>query len=82
MVTVICSYCQYVGQGKDYWEKCSDVEKHEETCVERYNIEYDMSLTDVAKELKDEDARKILEHPENFPDDWVENAKERLKDGL
>lgn len=35
MATIICSYCQYVGQGDDYEEQLVDVCNHEETCSER-----------------------------------------------
>jgi len=40
MVTIICSYCEYVGQDKskskyrNYDKEIEDVEKHEETCPE------------------------------------------------
>ena len=37
-----------------------------------------LNIVEVAKKLKDEDARKILKYKENFPIDWVENAKSRL----
>jgi len=37
-----------------------------------------MNIIDVAKQIKDEDARKILDAPENFPQDWIDNAKMRL----
>jgi len=32
MPTIICSYCEYVGQGNDYEERIDDVEIHEEWC--------------------------------------------------
>ena len=35
MPTIICSYCQYVGQGEEYEDRLQDVEEHEETCSER-----------------------------------------------
>jgi hypothetical protein len=35
MPTIICSYCQYVGQGLDYMDQYFDVEQHEETCSEK-----------------------------------------------
>ena len=38
-----------------------------------------MNMIDSAKQIKDEDAKIILEHPENFPIDWVENAKDRFR---
>jgi len=40
-----------------------------------------MKITDLAKQIKDEDAENILSHPEDFPKDWVENAKLRLDGG-
>lgn len=40
-----------------------------------------MKITDVAKQIKDEDAELILSHPEDFPKDWVDNAKLRLGRG-
>jgi len=39
-----------------------------------------MNILEIAKQLKDEDARTILKHPELFPIDWVENARNRLGD--
>lgn len=44
MPTIICNWCQYVGQGSDDDERIADVEAHEEFCDER---------------LADEQARKI-----------------------
>ena len=36
MPTIICSYCQYVGQGDDDDERIADVECHEENeCKEK-----------------------------------------------
>jgi hypothetical protein len=35
MPTIICSYCQYVGQGTDYDDRIADVEQHEEICPEK-----------------------------------------------
>lgn len=35
MPTIICSYCEYVGQGDDYEERIADVEAHEEYCETR-----------------------------------------------
>jgi len=32
MPTIICSWCQYVGQGVDPDSQLDDVIKHEETC--------------------------------------------------
>lgn len=32
MPTIICSYCQYVGQGDEYEGRIQDVENHEEYC--------------------------------------------------
>lgn len=32
MVCIICSYCEYVGQGPSYDSRIIDVERHEETC--------------------------------------------------
>ncbi len=32
MPTIICSYCEYVGQGDDDEDRISDVEAHEEFC--------------------------------------------------
>lgn len=30
MPTIICSYCEYVGQGDDFDERLLDVQRHEE----------------------------------------------------
>lgn len=35
MPTIICSYCEYVGQGDEYEDRIADVEAHEETCDAR-----------------------------------------------
>lgn len=35
MPTIICSYCEYVGQGDEYEDRISDVEAHEEHCDAR-----------------------------------------------
>lgn len=35
MPTIICSYCEYIGQGDDDEDRISDVEAHEEYCPER-----------------------------------------------
>ena len=36
MPTIICNWCEYVGQGDNYEEKITDVECHEdEECFER-----------------------------------------------
>lgn len=35
MPTIICSYCEYVGQGELYEDRIADVEEHEVTCPER-----------------------------------------------
>ena len=35
MATIICSYCQYVGQGDEYEDQIQDVEEHEMSCSER-----------------------------------------------
>jgi hypothetical protein len=32
MPTIICSYCEYVGQGFDFEERILDVENHEIEC--------------------------------------------------
>ena len=32
MPTIICSYCQYVGQGDEYEDRIQDVEDREEYC--------------------------------------------------
>ena len=32
MPTIICSYCEYVGQGDTYEEQILDVENHEIKC--------------------------------------------------
>ena len=32
MPTIICSYCDYVGQGDEYEDRIQDVERHEEYC--------------------------------------------------
>jgi hypothetical protein len=36
-----------------------------------------MNIVHIAQQLKDEDADKILSHPEDFPQRWVELAKGR-----
>jgi hypothetical protein len=42
MPTIICSYCEYVGQGDDEVEQYSDAEAHEEYCEARLaNVEAD-----------------------------------------
>ena len=46
MPTIICSYCEYVGQGEDYADQIADVEVHEETCPER-------AADEMAKEIDD-----------------------------
>ena len=35
MPTIICSYCEYVGQGDEYEDRIADVEAHEEFCETR-----------------------------------------------
>ena len=36
MPTIICSYCEYVGQGDTFEEQIADVEQHEdEECREK-----------------------------------------------
>ncbi len=35
MPTIICSFCQYVGQGEEFEDRIQDVESHEEFCPER-----------------------------------------------
>ena len=35
MPTIICSYCDYVGQGDEYEDRIQDVENHEEFCEVR-----------------------------------------------
>jgi len=37
-----------------------------------------MNLIDIAKIIKDKEAKSILEHPEDFPDGWIKNAEYRL----
>ncbi len=34
MPTIICDFCQYVGNGTQYNERIGDVEDHEKTCKE------------------------------------------------
>ena len=36
-----------------------------------------INILQLARKIKDEDALKILENPENFPKDWIDNAKRR-----
>lgn len=38
-----------------------------------------MNIIQIAKMIKDEEAINILENPENFPKEWIENAKERMR---
>jgi len=38
-----------------------------------------MNIIKVAKQIKDEEARLMLEHPEDYPPEWIKNCKERLK---
>lgn len=35
MPTIICSYCDYVGEGDEYEDRLRDVENHEEYCEAR-----------------------------------------------
>lgn len=35
MPTIICSYCDYVGQGDEFEDRMTNVEDHEEYCPER-----------------------------------------------
>ncbi len=35
MPCIMCSYCRYLGQGKDMSQKYADVLNHEETCSEK-----------------------------------------------
>ena len=35
MPTIICSYCDYVGQGEDEYDQYNDAEAHEEYCEMR-----------------------------------------------
>ena len=35
MPTIICSFCEYVGQGDEYEDRIQDVETHEEYCPVR-----------------------------------------------
>lgn len=35
MPTIICSWCEYVGQGEEYEDRINDVEEHEKTCEYR-----------------------------------------------
>jgi len=39
-----------------------------------------MGIIQIAKMIKDEEARNILSHPEDFPDELVEYAKSRFDD--
>lgn len=41
MVCVMCSYCQYLGQGSSYQERIKDAEEHELKCEERLALEED-----------------------------------------
>ena len=35
MPTIICSWCEYVGQGDDFADRIQDVLNHEKTCPEK-----------------------------------------------
>lgn len=39
MPVIICSWCNYIGSGKDYLEMLADVLSHEEDCSERLAME-------------------------------------------
>lgn len=43
MPTIICSWCDYIGQGEDYDARIADVEVHEETCLQRPSPEEEES---------------------------------------
>ena len=32
MPTIICSYCEFVGQGDDFEDRIKDIEEHEVNC--------------------------------------------------
>jgi hypothetical protein len=54
MVTIICSYCQYVGQGEDYNDKIKDVISHEEVCSEWENdCDVGVIVSDIKRKIKD-----------------------------
>lgn len=53
--------------------------EEEENCPYfKGDSEVKINLIELAKRIKDDDAREILKHPEDFPEDWVIHAKERL----
>ncbi len=35
MVCVMCSWCQYLGQGSNWMDKIRDVQRHEDGCPDR-----------------------------------------------
>ena len=37
------------------------------------------NIIDVARLIKDEEAKNILSNPDSFPKDWVDNARRRLE---
>ena len=39
MVCVMCSYCEYLGQGGSYQERIRAAEEHEEKCPDRLALE-------------------------------------------
>jgi len=39
MPIIICSYCEYVGQGATYSQQFEDVESHEQFCPQRISEE-------------------------------------------
>jgi len=38
-----------------------------------------IGIIEIAEQIKDDEARNILENIDIFPEDWVENAKRRLE---
>ena len=46
MPTIICSYCEYVGQGEGFGERIQDVLEHEEICPDNVDRDEDMAHID------------------------------------
>jgi len=38
-----------------------------------------LNILEIAKQIKDEEAKTLLEHPEDFPEEWVEIARRRFE---
>ena len=56
---------------------CTFEEKQEGKMNKEKGMEEKMDITEVAKQIKNEEAQNIINNPESFPADWVEIAKRR-----